>query len=77
MKLGEGHFFFIPIPFVSGVTGGDGIGVYAPQYLAMEFNPNGRLLRYKYFARWTASPDDQFYDKIFPEWLNELRSDYN
>lgn len=48
---------------------------YAPHYLAMEFNPNGELLRYKYFASWTAPSDDEFFEKIFPEWVNEPHSD--
>lgn len=66
----EGIFFIIfPIPgtFV--------VHALAPQYLAIEFNPNGELLRYKYFYRWKASRDDEFFDKIFPVWVNESRSD--
>jgi len=67
--------FFIPIPPFGGVAGGDDFGVYAPQYLAIEFNPKGELLRYKYFSRWRAgSRDDEFFDKIFPEWVNEPHS---
>lgn len=66
--------FFIPIPLAGGGAGGYGVAVYAPHYLAMEFNPNGKLLRYKYFARWMAPSDDEFFNKIFPEWVNEPRS---
>jgi hypothetical protein len=67
--------FFIPIPLAGGFGGGDYGGVYAPHYLAMEFDPNGKLLRYKYFARWTAPSGDEFFNEIFPQWVNESRSD--
>lgn len=60
-----------------GLGAGRFDGVYAPNYLAMEFNLNGELLRYKYFSSGKAFRDDEFFNKIFPEWVNEPRSDYH
>jgi len=69
------HWSWVKFIFIYPIPGTSRGFAYAPHYLAMEFNLNGELLRYKYFARWTAPSDDEFFEKIFPEWANEPKTD--
>ena len=69
------HWSWVYILWLIFAVTGEGDAVYHPHRLAIEFNANGELRRYKYFARWIAPDDDEFFDEIFPEWVNEQRDD--
>lgn len=62
------HWSYVVFGLFGGVFGE---AVYHPHYLAMEFNTNGELQRHKYFSRWFAPDSFEFFNTIFPEWVNE------
>jgi hypothetical protein len=66
------HWSYVVI-FLFG--GGTAEAVYHPHYLALEFDTKGELKRHKYFSGWFARDSFEFFNTIFPEWVNAQNGD--